>query len=208
MLVRSKPEGLKRRVLTILLLAAALSASTFCTFHKNCFCGCLVHVVFRVSIASNIVPWNLCLRSASCALFNSGSHVWCCYVFVLQCCRLLQKTDTLTISVWNQRKALRREGAGFMGCVRLLPSAVKRLLNVGCKWMVSERAVLIPRRKTPIVGGGGIRVCPKTRRNVGVVIDSQNKLQVLSKQSRLSGALAVCGQWKSRCGLRSRSLAF
>lgn len=48
-------------------------------------------------------------------------------------CRYLQLTDSLTITVWNHRKVHRREGAGFLGSVRLLPSALKRLFNVGCK---------------------------------------------------------------------------
>lgn len=36
------------------------------------------------------------------------------------------KTDSITISVWNHKKVHKKQGAGFLGCVRLLSNAVSR----------------------------------------------------------------------------------
>lgn len=47
--------------------------------------------------------------------------------------RFLSRSDSVTVSVWNNRKVNRREGAGFLGCVRITPSTVTRLKDTGCK---------------------------------------------------------------------------
>ena len=47
--------------------------------------------------------------------------------------RFLSRSDSVTVSVWNNRKVNRREGAGFLGCVTLAPTAVSRLKDTGCK---------------------------------------------------------------------------
>lgn len=49
-------------------------------------------------------------------------------------CRFLSRSDSVTVSVWNQRKVNRREGAGFLGCVRLSPAIISRLKDTGCKY--------------------------------------------------------------------------
>ena len=47
--------------------------------------------------------------------------------------RFLSRSDSVTISVWNSRKIHKRQGAGFLGCVRLNPSTISRLKDTGCK---------------------------------------------------------------------------
>ena len=47
--------------------------------------------------------------------------------------RFLSRSDSVTISVWNSRKVHKRQGAGFLGCVRLNPSTISRLKDTGCK---------------------------------------------------------------------------
>ncbi|MFT7812037.1 E3 ubiquitin-protein ligase SMURF1-like isoform X1 [Arapaima gigas] len=41
------------------------------------------------------------------------------------------KSDSITISVWNQKKIHKKQGAGFLGCVRLLSNAISRLKDTG-----------------------------------------------------------------------------
>ncbi|XP_069066118.1 E3 ubiquitin-protein ligase SMURF1 isoform X4 [Pleurodeles waltl] len=41
------------------------------------------------------------------------------------------KTDSITISVWNHKKIHKKQGAGFLGCVRLLSNAISRLKDTG-----------------------------------------------------------------------------
>uniref|UniRef100_A0A8C6V8F2 HECT-type E3 ubiquitin transferase n=1 Tax=Neogobius melanostomus TaxID=47308 RepID=A0A8C6V8F2_9GOBI len=46
------------------------------------------------------------------------------------------KSDSITISVWNHKKIHKKQGAGFLGCVRLLSNAINRLKDTGCKYSV------------------------------------------------------------------------
>lgn len=41
--------------------------------------------------------------------------------------------NLLSCSVWNQRKVHKRQGSGFLGCVRIQPSTVHKLKDTGCK---------------------------------------------------------------------------
>ncbi|XP_012271546.1 E3 ubiquitin-protein ligase SMURF2 [Orussus abietinus] len=41
------------------------------------------------------------------------------------------KNDGITISVWNHRKIHKKQGGGFLGCVRLLSNAIQRLKDTG-----------------------------------------------------------------------------
>ncbi|XP_036828156.1 E3 ubiquitin-protein ligase SMURF1 isoform X2 [Oncorhynchus mykiss] len=41
------------------------------------------------------------------------------------------KTDSITISVWNHKKIHKRQGAGFLGCIRLLANSISRLKDTG-----------------------------------------------------------------------------
>jgi E3 ubiquitin ligase SMURF1/2 len=45
--------------------------------------------------------------------------------------RFLSRADSVTVSVWNNRKVHKKEGAGFLGCVRLTPSTITRLKDTG-----------------------------------------------------------------------------
>lgn len=50
------------------------------------------------------------------------------------------KNDSITISVWNHRKVQKRQGSGFLGCVRIVNSLIQRLKDTGCKyfcWVLS-----------------------------------------------------------------------
>lgn len=46
----------------------------------------------------------------------------------------LNRGDGITISVWNQRKVLKKQGGGFLGCVRILSSTIQRLKDTGCTY--------------------------------------------------------------------------
>uniref|UniRef100_F6QUG6 E3 ubiquitin-protein ligase SMURF1 n=1 Tax=Xenopus tropicalis TaxID=8364 RepID=F6QUG6_XENTR len=41
------------------------------------------------------------------------------------------KMDSITISIWNHKKIHKKQGAGFLGCVRLLSNAISRLKDTG-----------------------------------------------------------------------------
>ena len=45
--------------------------------------------------------------------------------------RLIGPRDTITISVWNIKKAQKKEGAGFLGCVKIKTNAIHRLKDTG-----------------------------------------------------------------------------
>lgn len=50
---------------------------------------------------------------------------------------IMQFLLTLTCyfySVWNQRKVHKRQGSGFLGCVRIQPSTVHKLKDTGCMY--------------------------------------------------------------------------
>uniref|UniRef100_A0A8C4PVU1 SMAD specific E3 ubiquitin protein ligase 2 n=1 Tax=Eptatretus burgeri TaxID=7764 RepID=A0A8C4PVU1_EPTBU len=43
----------------------------------------------------------------------------------------ISKSDSVTISVWNKKKVHKKQGAGFLGCVRLLSNAISRMKDTG-----------------------------------------------------------------------------
>lgn len=43
-------------------------------------------------------------------------------------------------SVWNQRKVHKRQGSGFLGCVRIQPSTVHKLKDTGCECLLFYEA--------------------------------------------------------------------
>ena len=49
-------------------------------------------------------------------------------------CSYLSRSDSVTISVWNYRKVHKRQGAGFLGCIRLNPGSITRLKDTGCEY--------------------------------------------------------------------------
>uniref|UniRef100_A0A671TQK7 HECT-type E3 ubiquitin transferase n=1 Tax=Sparus aurata TaxID=8175 RepID=A0A671TQK7_SPAAU len=48
------------------------------------------------------------------------------------------KADSITISVWNHKKIHKKQGAGFLGCVRLLSNAINRLKDTGCRYLCTQ----------------------------------------------------------------------
>lgn len=63
-----------------------------------------------------------CIIDSSCVSFNS----------------YIGKLDSITISVWNHKKIHKKQGAGFLGCVRLLSNVINRLKDTGCKASASN----------------------------------------------------------------------
>ncbi|XP_073876222.1 E3 ubiquitin-protein ligase SMURF2 isoform X4 [Macaca fascicularis] len=49
------------------------------------------------------------------------------------------KSDSVTISVWNHKKIHKKQGAGFLGCVRLLSNAINRLKDTGLSLQSRDR---------------------------------------------------------------------
>uniref|UniRef100_A0AAQ4QHA1 E3 ubiquitin-protein ligase n=1 Tax=Gasterosteus aculeatus aculeatus TaxID=481459 RepID=A0AAQ4QHA1_GASAC len=49
------------------------------------------------------------------------------------------KTDSITISIWNHKKIHKRQGAGFLGCIRLLSNAISRLKDTGLSLQTRDR---------------------------------------------------------------------
>ncbi|XP_064478948.1 E3 ubiquitin-protein ligase SMURF2-like [Ornithodoros turicata] len=41
------------------------------------------------------------------------------------------KCDSITISVWNNKKVQKKQGAGFLGCVRIMANAIQQLKDTG-----------------------------------------------------------------------------
>ncbi|RWS15628.1 E3 ubiquitin-protein ligase SMURF2-like protein [Dinothrombium tinctorium] len=41
------------------------------------------------------------------------------------------KSDSVTISVWNHKKVHKKQGAGFLGCVKIMSSTIQRLKDTG-----------------------------------------------------------------------------
>lgn len=52
--------------------------------------------------------------------------------YYLYCYRYIGKNDGITISVWNYRKIHKKQGGGFLGCVRILSNTIQRLKDTGC----------------------------------------------------------------------------
>ncbi|CAH2002554.1 unnamed protein product [Acanthoscelides obtectus] len=43
----------------------------------------------------------------------------------------ISNSDTITISIWNHRKVHKKQGSGFLGCVRIVNSLIQRLKDTG-----------------------------------------------------------------------------
>ncbi|XP_072382780.1 E3 ubiquitin-protein ligase SMURF2 [Diabrotica undecimpunctata] len=43
----------------------------------------------------------------------------------------ISKNDSITISVWNHRKVHKKQGSGFLGCVRIVNNLIQRLKDTG-----------------------------------------------------------------------------
>uniref|UniRef100_A0A671P585 HECT-type E3 ubiquitin transferase n=1 Tax=Sinocyclocheilus anshuiensis TaxID=1608454 RepID=A0A671P585_9TELE len=61
------------------------------------------------------------------------------------------KSDSITISVWNHKKIHKKQGAGFLGCVRLLSNSINRLKDTGCKCV----CMIVSLQSRDRIGTGG-----------------------------------------------------
>lgn len=64
--------------------------------------------------------------------------------------RYIGKADSITISVWNHKKIHKKQGAGFLGCVRLLSNAINRLKDTGCRYLCEQVCTATMFTYTPI----------------------------------------------------------
>ncbi|KAF3846721.1 hypothetical protein F7725_003799 [Dissostichus mawsoni] len=71
------------------------------------------------------------------------------------------KTDSITISIWNHKKIHKRQGAGFLGCIRLLSNAISRLKDTGLSLQTRDR----------IGSGGPVVDCRGLLENDGPVFE-------------------------------------
>lgn len=51
--------------------------------------------------------------------------------------RYVGHKDSITISVWNYKKVHKKQGAGFLGCIRILANSIQRLKDTGCEFFIS-----------------------------------------------------------------------
>lgn len=49
----------------------------------------------------------------------------------------LGRNDSITITVWNQRKI--HKGSGFLGCVRIPSETIQRLKGAGCMFILEYK---------------------------------------------------------------------
>uniref|UniRef100_A0A4W6DB66 HECT-type E3 ubiquitin transferase n=1 Tax=Lates calcarifer TaxID=8187 RepID=A0A4W6DB66_LATCA len=106
------------------------------------------------------------------------------------------KTDSITISIWNHKKIHKRQGAGFLGCIRLLSNAISRLKDTGYQRL--DLCKLNPSDSDAV--RGQIVVSLQTRDRIGSggpVVDCRGLLENDGKQD-FSG---VCVRL-SRCVCR------
>ncbi|XP_040607263.1 E3 ubiquitin-protein ligase SMURF1 isoform X3 [Mesocricetus auratus] len=80
------------------------------------------------------------------------------------------KTDSITISVWNHKKIHKKQGAGFLGCVRLLSNAISRLKDTGFSLQTRDR----------IGSGGSVVDCRGLLENEGTVYEDSGPGRPLS----------------------------
>ncbi|XP_078521174.1 E3 ubiquitin-protein ligase SMURF1 isoform X2 [Lissotriton helveticus] len=102
------------------------------------------------------------------------------------------KTDSITISVWNHKKIHKKQGAGFLGCVRLLSNAISRLKDTGyqrldlCKLnptdndAVRGQIVVSLQTRDRIGTGGSVVDCRGLLENEGPVCEDSGPGRPLS----------------------------
>ncbi|XP_029077603.1 E3 ubiquitin-protein ligase SMURF1 isoform X4 [Monodon monoceros] len=102
------------------------------------------------------------------------------------------KTDSITISVWNHKKIHKKQGAGFLGCVRLLSNAISRLKDTGyqrldlCKLNPSDtdavrgQIVVSLQTRDRIGTGGSVVDCRGLLENEGTAYEDSGPGRPLS----------------------------
>lgn len=101
----------------------------------------------------------------------------------------LGKSDAVTISVWNDKKVHKKNGAGFLGCVRLLGAAINRLKDTGY-----QRLDLVPDGSNPLPVKGQIVVSLLSRDGHG----SGSLNAVVDPLGNLSCPLDLPEGWEER----------
>uniref|UniRef100_A0AAY4A8N8 HECT-type E3 ubiquitin transferase n=1 Tax=Denticeps clupeoides TaxID=299321 RepID=A0AAY4A8N8_9TELE len=71
------------------------------------------------------------------------------------------KSDSITISVWNHKKIHKKQGAGFLGCVRLLSNTINRLKDTGCRCFTRSNNSLNLQSRDRIGTGGPVVDCSR-----------------------------------------------
>jgi len=100
------------------------------------------------------------------------------------------KSDTITISVWNDKKAHKKSGgAGFLGCIRLLNNNINRLKDTGY-----QRLDLVSDNNNPMLVKGQIVVSLLSRDGHG--IGSHNA--VVDPLGNLSCPMDLPEGWEER----------
>lgn len=56
-------------------------------------------------------------------------------ILILVLNRYIGKGDGITISIWNHKKVQKKQGGGFLGCVRILSGTIQKLKDTGCEYM-------------------------------------------------------------------------
>ena len=101
----------------------------------------------------------------------------------------LSKTDSVTISVWDDKKIQKKKGTGFLGCVRLLSAAITRLKDTGY-----QRLELVPDTSYPLPVKGQIVISLLSRDGHGT--GSLNA--VVDNLGNLSCPLDLPEGWEER----------
>ena len=101
----------------------------------------------------------------------------------------LSKTDSITISIWDDKKVHKKKGAGFLGCVRLLSAAITRLKDTGY-----QRLDLVPDTNYPLPVKGQIVVSLLSRDGHG----SGSLNAVVDTLGNLSCPLDLPEGWEER----------
>ncbi|OXB82776.1 UNVERIFIED_CONTAM: hypothetical protein H355_000474 [Colinus virginianus] len=135
------------------------------------------------------------VRSQAPALIFTELQLWECEILPnneQNGTRYVGKTDSITISVWNHKKIHKKQGAGFLGCVRLLSNAISRLKDTGyqrldlCKLnptdtdAVRGQIVVSLQTRDRIGTGGSVVDCRGLLENEGTVYEDSGPGRPLS----------------------------
>ena len=101
----------------------------------------------------------------------------------------LSKADSVTISVWDDKKVQKKKGTGFLGCVRLLSAAITRLKDTGY-----QRLDLVPDTSYPLPVKGQIVISLLSRDGHG----SGSLNAVVDNLGNLSCPLDLPEGWEER----------
>lgn len=84
---------------------------------------------YQTELFFPLLSESLCCLCSESTVLTRGKLIVVLWAFL----SYIGKTDSITISIWNHKKIHKRQGAGFLGCIRLLSNAISRLKDTGCK---------------------------------------------------------------------------